>query len=239
MKNNHIVFGICLCHRLHPLEWWERIMALLGSVAVGLIATNIAYLWDVSQIGLSEQLVSVFNSGFVVTKGMVFLWTIGAILHSVYDLVVWNVMSCACCHPGGKWGDAPYAKKVKDCGSFIMIPVVLCLVGIATVAVMRRATGADATDQYNNGESAANPIWEDSMLWSEIDGAQSFSFLSKYAIELALTWFVWFPIVGTVVFSGVLGCGGRLPVLGGRPRDIKLYEESMMAKDGGYVRASC
>lgn len=37
MRNNHIVFGICLCHRLHPLEWWERIMALLGSVAVGCV----------------------------------------------------------------------------------------------------------------------------------------------------------------------------------------------------------
>lgn len=206
-----------------------------------MIATNIAFLWDVShQIDMSEQVFSIFQTSFVVTKGMVFLWTVGAILHTVYDLVVWNVMACACCHPGGKWGDEPYARKVKDCGSYFMIPVVLCLAGLAAVAVMRRASGEDVNDEYNNGEDAADSVWVDSGLWSDIDGAQSFSFLSKYAIELTLTWFVWFPLVGTIVFSGILGCGGRLPILGGRPRDVKLYEQSM-AKDGGnvYVRASC
>jgi len=59
MRNNHIVFGICLCHRLHPLEWWERIMALLGSIAIGLIATNIAYLWDLEQFSSNESVVQV------------------------------------------------------------------------------------------------------------------------------------------------------------------------------------
>lgn len=187
---------------------------------------------------MSEQLVSVSNN-FVVTKGMVFLWTVGAILHSVYDLVVWNVMACACCHPGGTWGDSPYAHRIKDCGSYVMIPVVLALMGIAAVAVMRRASNVDAVnDTYNsNGDDTVDNAWVDSVLWTQIDGVQSFSFLSKYAIELALTWFVWFPIVGTVLFSGVLGCGGRLPVLGGRPRDLKLYKQSM-EKEGGNIYAS-
>lgn len=245
MRNNHIVFGICFCHPLHPLEWWERIMALLGSISIGLIATNIAFLWDASShIDMEGSIVNV-GFGFVVTKGMIFLWTFGAVLHSLYDLIIWNVMACACCHPGGKWGDESYARRFKDCGSYIMIPVVLALMGIAAVAVMRRASdGGDEYGSYNSGgndnggdSSTSDNPWADSLVWNGVGGAQSFSFLSKYAIELSLTWFVYFPIVGTILFSGILGCGGRLPVLGGRPRDIRLYQERM-EKEGGRVYAS-
>lgn len=214
-------------------------MALLGSISIGLIATNIAFLWDASNfIDMDDSLVSIGINDIVVTKGMIFLWTFGAILHSVYDLVVWNVMACACCHPGGRWGNERYSRRVKDCGSIVMIPVVLMLMGIAAVAVMRRASGEEAynvTSDGSDGETE-NP-WKDSLVWNGVGGAQSFSFLSKYAIELSLTWFVYFPLVGTIMFSGILGCGGRLPVLGGRPRDIRLYEESM-AKDGGNIYAS-
>jgi hypothetical protein len=32
------------------------------------------------------------------------------------------------------------------------------------------------------------------------------------------------------VFSGVLGCGGRIPILGGRPREIKRERKYEMSK---------
>jgi len=212
--------------------------SLTVSLYFSLIATNIAYLWDVSNlVQMSESLVNV-GDDFVVTKGMCLLWTFGATCHSIYDLVVWNVMACACCHPGGRWGDTSYARRVKDCGSYVMIPVVLTLVGIALIAVMKRASGTGDGTSYGGDDAVgdANSGFVNSILWNDIEGVQSFSFLSKYAIELSLTWFVYFPICGTIVFSGILGCGGRLPVLGGRPRDMKLYEQSM-AKDGENMYA--
>lgn len=110
--------------------------------------------------------------------------------------------------------------------------------GIAAVAVMRRASGQEGNIDYSSGqESETSNPWKDSLIWNGVGGAQSFSFLSKYAIELSLTWFVYFPLVGTIIFSGILGCGGRLPVLGGRPRDIRLYEKRM-EEDGGRMYAA-
>lgn len=80
--------------------------------------------------------------------------------------------------------------------------------------------------EYGNEEQV-----EASILWKDIQ-IQSFSFLLKYFVELALAWFVYYPIVGTIIFSGMLGCGGRLPVLG-RPRYKRLVEEG---KIGGSSR---
>ena len=55
---------------------------------------------------------------------------------------------------------------------------------------------------------------------------QSFSFLLDYLVEQTLVWTIYFPTVATVIFSGVLGCNGLLPVLGGRPRDVRRMEEN-------------
>ena len=101
MKNNHIVFGICLCHRLHPIEWWERIIVLLGSMSFSLLAINIYYvLWDIDDMtyddastveeqGFDPQEevynVSLAGSSYVITKGTLVLWTFGGLFHSIFD----------------------------------------------------------------------------------------------------------------------------------------------------------
>ena len=123
--------------------------------------------------------------------------------------------------------------SLHDCGSFMMIPVILALVGLATIVVLKRASGDETgLEDYNN-------IQDDQFVsWNEIDGAQSFSFLLEYCLELGLAWFVYFPIVGTILFSGILGCNGKLPVLGGRPRDKRLFEEGRIgqSQDSRYNR---
>jgi len=69
----------------------ERIMALIGSISIDLIATNIAYLWDVSDhVQMSESLVNV-GEDFVVTKGMCLLWTFGA--NAIPSMIWWFGMS--------------------------------------------------------------------------------------------------------------------------------------------------
>ena len=77
------------------------------------------------------------------------------------------------------------------------------------------------SDNYDNAK--------DDDLYSQVTGGKlgQFTFFVKYAVELFLAWFLYFPIFGTVMFSGILGCGGRLPILGGRPRDKKLIEQDM------------
>jgi hypothetical protein len=42
-------------------------------------------------------------------------------------------------------------------------------------------------------------------------------------IEVAVSWLFWYPLVATILFSGILGCNvSRFPVLGGRPRQVRL-----------------
>ena len=115
MRNNHIVFGICFCNRLHPIEWWERIIVLLGSMSFALIALNIYYLlWVVDDVYYGngedgtadgfdpqQELYSVtFNQQtYAITAGTVVLWTFGGLFHSIWDFTVWQMSACACFHP--------------------------------------------------------------------------------------------------------------------------------------------
>mmetsp|Transcript_39021 Transcript_39021/g.94352 ORF Transcript_39021/g.94352 Transcript_39021/m.94352 type:complete len:294 (-) Transcript_39021:153-1034(-) len=40
------------------------------------------------------------------------------------------------------------------------------------------------------------------------------------SIELGIAWLIWYPLVATVIFSGILGCCS-MPFFGGRPREIR------------------
>lgn len=208
-RNNHILFGICLHHRLHPVEWWERCLALIGSISFGLIATNLVYQWDLQNPqDLEELYFSIL--GYDLTKGMIWLWTIGGLGHSIFDMTVWHIMACACCHPGGKWGNNSGSERYRDCASYLLVPVVLAMLGVAVWLVLWRASGSKNLSDVE-----------------EIN-KNSLSFLAQYAVELALAWFVYFFLVGTILFSGIFGCGGRLPILGGRPRDVKRVEDGRL-----------
>merc|ERR1711862_557175 len=64
---------------------------------------------------------------------------------------------------------------------------------------------------------------------TKFDEGRSFYFLMGYLVEFVLALFVYQPIAVTIIFSGVLGFNGRVPILGGRPREMqreRLYEMS-------------
>jgi len=220
MCNNHALFGICLHDRRHPVETWERCLSLAGSIAFGLFATTLAYLWQQYDVDGMERSVVTIGRGYSVTWGMLLLWTLGGICHSLFDLVMWHVMACACCHAGGRYSKHRLSRYCKDCGSYSMIPIVLGLVGMAVWAVLLRAS--DEVDAEYDVSDATN------LSSLRVPSIKSFRFLKSYAIELVLAWLVYFPVVGTIIFSGLLGCQGRLPLLGGRPRDKRLIEEGKM-----------
>ena len=48
-----------------------------------------------------------------------------------------------------------------------------------------------------------------------------YKYLISYATELVLALFVYYPLIGTVLFTGILGCG-NVPILGGRPYEVKM-----------------
>jgi hypothetical protein len=244
MKNNHILFGTCFHHPLHPIETWERMIVLAGSVSFAMVATNIGYLWDwydgedhqfdpstvVYRWNVTGTMGSNSNDDenaydesdyqtLEITYGTLILWTFGCTFHSLFDLLVWNLSACACCHPGGTLGKSRLATRCKDLGSFVLIPFVLGLLGLAGYSSYLRVTSANESleDEY-----------EDDLVEAVTGGRLGdYSFLARFGVELLLAWFVFFPIVSTVFFSGILGCHGRLPLLGGRPRDVRLLEEDL------------
>jgi hypothetical protein len=225
--NNHIVFGICLHHRLHPVTWWERILALVASISFGFVATSIVY--EMYQTNWATMETKVINLGgqLAITKGMLILWTFGGLCHTIFDLAVWKIMACACCQPGGLFGHRLCFCNVwfQNCGSYCLLPVIFILLSLAIYYALRRASQDEQPQQQqgNNGngdfeQQDDDDVYED---WQDTP----YFFVVRYCIELLLAWLVYFPTVGTVLFSGVLGCHGRLPVLGGRPRDVRLVEE--------------
>lgn len=222
-QNNHILFGICLHHRLHPLEGWERCLLLAASVSFGLVATNIhlIYQYQLDELEMipDEELVS--YKGETITLTRILLWTVGGLAHSIFDMAVWHIMACACCHPGGRWGDKKDSKRFKDCGSYALIPLIVAMLVFSIFLVLLRATNPE---EYDDDTTTTTT---DGDMDIHIDDWRSFAFLSQYAIELGLAWFVCFPIVGSIAFSGILGCGGRIPVLGGRPRDYRRVQQGI------------
>ena len=61
-------------------------------------------------------------------------------------------------------------------------------------------------------------------------GVEHFDFLLGYFVEFILAVFVYSPLILTVVFTGILGCDGRIPVLGGRPREVAKEQRYAMKR---------
>jgi len=236
ITNNHPVFGICCHHKLHPLNFRRRLVVLVGSIASGLAITNLVYLWFLleSESGIDSEFVSIglaanLTLGEIeaqfetvsLTNYQAFLWTIGAALHSSFDLSVWYLSACACCLPGGC---CVACQGYRYVGSYIVFFVVIVVAAAASVAVVLRASinSNEEISIQNITTGATYGLWDDEIEFENMDPS-SFRFLITWSIEMALALLVMYPLLGTVLFSGMLGCG-RLPFLGGRPRDVWVEE---------------
>lgn len=105
IANTHIVFGIFFHHPLHPVTSRERLIILLGSVAVGLLMSNLIYLWFLHEnFGMNDVILHI-APGLDVTKLMICLWTLGSFVHTIFDLSVWHIKACTLCRYGGEVSD--------------------------------------------------------------------------------------------------------------------------------------
>jgi len=223
MQNNHPLFGILCHHRLHPVRVGQRFINLIGSIAFGLTATNVVFLMHIYyEKSMHEVLFRISFQGdssistgdikqFEVTYGAVTLWTLGGMLHSVFDLSLWHLSACPCFLAGGICGSQ---KRLHSFGSYCVISLVAVLVAFATSLVVLRSTYEarlrSALEEDPDGEAT----------WEDLYSLQSYNFVLGYLIELILVYCVHYPLVATLFFSGILGCG-CLPFLGGRPAEVR------------------
>ena len=58
--NNHPVFGLCFHHKLHPVGKCKRVIVLIGSIACGLVISNVLFLYFLSTSqGVNGEFISV------------------------------------------------------------------------------------------------------------------------------------------------------------------------------------
>lgn len=236
--NNHPVLGICCHDKLHPIGFRQRIVTLVGSIAFGLIITNIFFLslisTDEAFDDLHDPIVSLsVNSTLTgsqgsdqqvtITYGMILLWTVGTSVHSIFDMTIWYMSACACCHPGGRFEQFGCCKML---GSSVVIFAVVLVVAVASVIVVYRASIESQTNDIDEQDANGNET-DGSVEFGKVNGVESFDFLLSWTVEVVIALFAAYPLIGTIFFTGVLGCG-RLPFLGGRPREMWLEEQERL-----------
>ena len=225
--------------------------------AFGLTITNAVFLGLLSSDSAGAAVNQIYNTTNQVgeiqarythvelQQSMVFLWTVGSFLHSTFDMLIWYLAACACFRPGGIATNSRWCQKF---GIYLAVLVVVGTVFAATMVVVMRLDGDEQNleetmasqfaDDYDNGDVAANTAtYADTteMIFSSEE--HKFSFLIGYALELVFALFVYYFLTSTIFFSGVLGCG-RVPLLGGRPYELRVAAKKAIKESKRHSRRS-
>ena len=163
-----------------------------------------------------------------VSSGMVILWTAGGAIHALFDNLIWYATSCACFASLASSGKEPgwcarCMTKYKGLCNFIVVTSVLLISAAATLAVVVRAHvegGGEVDSAIDSLQSTAGF----GSGGADVKGADSFTdssnyeFLMSYSVELFLAWFLWYPLIETILMTGILPCVGR-------PKEVRREEE--------------
>ena len=249
LMNCHLIFGLCCHDKRSPVHTKHRLLLLLGSLALGLIITNVLYLWG-NEVFHDDEITSTFR-GWATTRipnynettatideastrlkidtwsKLTFLWTAGSAIHAASDMMLWHTMSCGYC--SYKKSGASTREECQIFGWATAIVIVMFMVIINCVVAYFRVfplTDEDDIEEVDemriDEQMLASLVGDDEV--EPVDLMDflmqgDFSFIWAFHIEFALTQLVWTPIFMTTLFSGVLGCG-RMPCIGGRPREV-------------------
>ncbi len=205
IKNNHVLFGLCCHHPLHPLKLGHRVFILIGSIAFGLTATNSVYLWyaysdeDMNkilvQVSLGEVPIGINLEELQITHGMVTLWTFGSILHSFFDVSLWFMTACLCFLEGNICGRY---HKYRSIGSYVVVAIVAVMVALSSFAIAGRVIYETRLNAARNGNAL------DDEQWMTFLHFESYSFLLGFGVESLLTYLVYYPLIVTIGFTGML-----------------------------------
>ena len=227
MRNNHPLLGICCKYKQHPIGIRQRIAILLGSISFGIAVSNIIYLYYKMNPEDNVLLLTVRSwnyTRFEITSEMALLWTVGSVVHTMMDLLVWNISVCSCCLPGAFCSCCGCFRKLGQC-MVIVICVLFCAMALLATLLRVHYDGQGYADEgtvsQDTSSTTSTPSLDGLLANATIE---SFSFLLGYFIELSLVYFVYFPICATIVFSGIIPCIGR-------PRDVKRRSKKKMRKE--------
>lgn len=255
MTNNHPLLGIFLHHPLHPVKAGVRLASMIGSLSLGLALTCIIYeAFVFSQENYNKQYIELSTnktrtglqsdldndvSVLSVTNGNIALWTVGAFLNGLYDNTVWALAAgtfFSCCNKD-KEGDTKQTRKEREekfqkTGTFLVVLSVIIVIALTFFAVSLQnaiTTNNGATVEAINGtDNGAGYADVGTTFRVKKRGPNNWEFIIAYVIEVALSFFVYYPIIGTIMFSGVLSCGKYWEVTGGRPYEIAHAEAEAM-----------
>ena len=119
LSNTHTVLGLFFHHPLHPMRFQERLVILMGSIAIGMTISNFTYMYYIKN-GYSMTEV-VFTFVVVdITRLMITLWTLGSFVHTVFDLLLWHMKACTICRYKGKI-DERLSRWGRVAGLFIVM----------------------------------------------------------------------------------------------------------------------
>jgi len=236
MVNNHPVFGICCHNNAHPIKARTRVVALIGTITFGLAMTNLFYLfflWNPEYDRVLASITTDNGTELLLTTGMLLLWTVGSSVHSMFNLAMWHIAACACCRSGGCF------ESYACCPSFgkhMIRFFVLCTVGFCVMIILLRVAINDQEQEDSNADDGSIDrgidILLDDQLELNVENVSQFTFLLTYLVEMVLALFVYYPIGGTILFSGILACGFKIPLLGGRPYEMTCEERRNSRRQG-------
>jgi hypothetical protein len=208
IRNNHPLLGICLHHPLHPLRIEQRIYILIASVSFGLLASNLVYLFFVfSTEDFDDKVFRIYlevqggdYQPLEISQGMIFLLATNGILHALFDVSLWHISACTCFQAREDF------LGLQNIGSFVVVAISGTIAACSSFFIVCRALVSGA-DELNGNEEQMKGFFR----------FEGYAFLLGYFAELCGVYFVCYPLLVTVMFSGILGC---IPGLGGRPRDV-------------------
>eukprot|EP00339_Tiarina_fusa_P014337 CAMPEP_0117009748 /NCGR_PEP_ID=MMETSP0472-20121206/8766_1 /TAXON_ID=693140 ORGANISM="Tiarina fusus, Strain LIS" /NCGR_SAMPLE_ID=MMETSP0472 /ASSEMBLY_ACC=CAM_ASM_000603 /LENGTH=434 /DNA_ID=CAMNT_0004712103 /DNA_START=16 /DNA_END=1320 /DNA_ORIENTATION=+ len=191
-----------------------------------------------------DHVVAQYTS-FEFSTGMLILWSVGSATHALFDITIWYATSCSCLgkeEEEEEYEDADYADhdaeqprpqtstslatwvaRHRTLVNALVVTGVILIAAMASLAVVVRVAIEGGNDVDTSSLAA---LQSEGLDGEAITNKHNYEFLTSYAVELALAWFLWFPVVETILFSGVLSCGGRLSCLGGRPAELREAAES-------------
>jgi hypothetical protein len=185
-----------------------------------------------------------------VTSGMLLLWTVGGGFHAIFDMMFWYMVACNCC---------PFSKRFKKLGAIVGLTFVVLMAAVASFFLVLRASielqheqqqqllllgGNDGDDYFNDNETKAlrlpsssshtlgdsAGLVDDDIQWNEqVISIELLDFVLAYLIEFTMAVLVYYPLASLILFTGILGLG-RLPILGGWPRDMWLERQRQSNK---------
>lgn len=178
---------------------------------------------------------------FNVTTGIVTLLIFSGPLHVLFDLGVYFLQACPPCRVNGccyynsnnldhhhhhhhhqQAANAPTRSAYYSCmrllfrqecwlwiGTYVAFCISVAAVSLALQVTLLRAS---IIEEQDNNETNIS---------YEID---DYNFILYYLLEIFVANFIAFPIGTFTMFSGVLGCCGRIPGLGGRPYQVRKHQ---------------